>query len=257
MNKEQFLNTGLLEQYALGLTDAEESEAVEQHLEQFPELRDELYAMQEALENYAKQYAISPPDGVKQQIMHKVEDTAPQPRAGRRASYTSGMTWSKWLSYAALIALTLGYLYQSNRYKQTRQELRSTQVSLNSCESQNQSLQDSRRIYAFISDTNTQPITLKGTPFHADASAIVYWNEDRKQGYFFASGLPEPPADKQYQIWADVENEMISIGLLDYQTKDLQAIQYIAEATSLNITLEPKGGSKTPTVSNLYVNAKI
>lgn len=257
MNKEQFLNTGLLEQFALGLTDPEESAVVEQYLGEFPELRDELYAMQEALENYAKQYAISPPDAVKQNIMQGVEDTNLQPQAGKGALYTSGMTWSKWLSYAALIALTLGYLYQSNRYKQTKMELRNATVALSSCEGLNKSLQDSKRIYAFISDIHTQPITLKGTSAHADATALVYWNEDRKQGYFFASGLPEPPTDKQYQIWADVEDEMISIGLLDYQTKDLQTIEYIAQAKSLNITLEPKGGSTKPTVSNLYVNAEI
>lgn len=257
MNKEQFLNTGLLEQYALGLTDAEESAVVEQHMEQFPELRDELYAMQEALESYAKQYAIAPPDGVKTNIMEELGDAAPRPRATRGSANSSGFTWSKWLSYAALIALTIGYLYQSNRYQQSQQELRNTSAALSSCENQNTALKDNKRIYAFISNVKTKPITLKGTPAHTDASAIVYWNEESQQAYFFAGALPEPPTNKQYQIWADVEGEMISIGLLDYQTQDLQEIDYIAHAESLNITLEPKGGSKKPTVSNLYVNAPI
>lgn len=257
MNKEQFLNTGLLEQYALGLTDTEESALVEEHMEQYPELRDELYAMQEALESYAKQYAISPPSHMKRNIMQEVDDSSTKPRAGRGSVYSSGFTRSKWLSYAALIALTLGYLYQSNRYQQSRQELRNASVALSSCENQNQSLQDNQRIYAFISNPETKPIILKGTPGHTESSAIVYWNEKNEKAYFFASALPEPPADKQYQIWADVEGEMISIGLLEYQTADLQAIEYIAQAESLNITLEPKGGSLKPDVSNLYVNAPI
>lgn len=255
MNKKEFLNTGLLEQYALGLMDAEEKLVVEQHLEQFPELRDELYAMQEALENYAQQYAIAPPEGIKKNILHEVADTAPKIRL--RKTSTSSTSWSKWLSYAALIALTLGYLYQSNRYKQTEQELRSTSAALSSCESQNKSLQNNQQIYAFISDVNTKPITLQGTSTHTDASAIVYWNEDRQQAFLVANALPEPPSNQQYQVWADVEGEMISIGLLDDQTNDLQAINYIARAESLNITLEPRGGSKQPTISNLYVNAAI
>lgn len=254
MSKEQFLNTGLLEQFALGLTDPDESAIVEQHLEQFPELRDELYAMQHALENYAKQYSITPSHEVRGKIMEEIDGGA---QSSRVNNSTSQLVRSKWLSYAALIALTLGYIYQSNQHKNAQQDLRVAQAELSSCERQNQSLEENNKVYAFFSDTETQPLTLAGTDLSPDSEAIVYWNEEKEQAFFFASALPEPAADKQYQIWADVEGEMISIGLLDYQTQDLQKIAYIANAESLNITLEPLGGSASPTVSNLYVNAKI
>jgi hypothetical protein len=38
MDKEKFLQSGLLEQYVLGLTDPEEEEVVNHYLERFPEL---------------------------------------------------------------------------------------------------------------------------------------------------------------------------------------------------------------------------
>lgn len=257
MNKQQFLNTGLLEQFALGLTNAEESAIVEQHLDKFPELRDELYAMHEALENYAKQYAITPPEKVKGKIMDEIHQGSPHVQGAIHTMNPAHSVWSKWLSYAALIALTLGYIYQSNRFKNSQQDLREAKASLSSCERQNTSLEGNNKVYAMLSDIHTQPVTLLGTAVSPESEAIVYWNESKQQAYFIATALPEPPEDKQYQIWADVDGEMISIGLLEYQTDRFQTIEYIAHAESLNITLEPKGGSEAPTVSNLYVNAPL
>lgn len=258
MNKEQFLNTGLLEQYALGLTDAEESRIVEQHLKAFPELKDELRSMQSALEQYARQYAIPPPSGLKNKILQDLEET-PDPNfdTQKNRSLSNSVPWSKLLSYVALIALTAGYLYKSHQINLAKQEIRQKQTAIASCNERNERLEVSQAIYAFISDTHTQPVLLKGTAVSPESEAVVYWNEDKQAAYFFASALPEPPSDKQYQIWADVEGEMISVGLLDYQTKDLQQINYIANAESLNITLEPKGGSDHPNVAQLYVNSPL
>ncbi len=50
---------------------------------------------------------------------------------------------------------------------------------------------------------------------------------------------------------------MINIGLLQHPGDDMQALQFIDNAESLNITLEPAGGSEHPTVELLYVNAEI
>ncbi|MEM6379617.1 MAG: anti-sigma factor [Bacteroidota bacterium] len=258
MNKEQFLNTGLLEQYALGLTDNEESQIVEQHLQAFPELKEELQAMQSALEQYAQQYAIQPPSGLKNKILQDLEETPTNNiETPKSNAFSTSVPWSKWLSYAALIALTAGYLFKSHQINLAKQEIRQQQTAIASCNDRNESLEASQAIYAFISDPNTQPVLLKGTVVSPESEAVVYWNEDKESAYFFASALPKPPSDKQYQIWADVEGEMISVGLLDYQTKDLQQINYIANAESLNITLEPTGGSDHPNVEQLYVNSPL
>jgi len=252
MNKEQFLKTGLLEQFALGLTDAEESVLVERYLEQFPELQDELFAMQKALEQFAQQYTIpsvskTPQNGLQSAVM--------QPSSS--PSTPVQLPWSKWLSYTTLIALTLGYLYQSNRFQQSRQALRETSTALGSCESQNQSLREYQRVYAMITAPQTQAITLTGSHKPSGAQAIVYWNATQEQAFCQTGLLPDPPDNQQYQIWADVDGTMVSIGLIETSAQNLQAIDYIARAESLNITLEPLGGSTNPTISQLYVHAKL
>jgi anti-sigma-K factor RskA len=252
MNKEQFLKTGLLEQFALGLTDAEESVLVERYLQQFPELQDELYAMQKALEQYAQQYTIP---SVSTTPQNGPQSTGMQPSPAQ--SPPVQLPWSKWLSYATLIALTLGYLYQSNRFQQSRQALRDTSTALSSCESQNQTLREYQRVYALITAPQTQVITLTGSTTPSGAQAIVYWNAAQQQAFCQTGLLPDPPNNQQYQIWADVDGSMVSIGLIDSPAQNLQVIDYIAQAESLNITLEPLGGSNTPTISQLYVTARL
>lgn len=60
-------------------------------------------------------------------------------------------------------------------------------------------------------------------------------------------------AEHDYQMWADVEGEMINMGLIDNK-KDLLAMNYIENAESLNITIEPLGGSEHPDVSRSISN---
>jgi anti-sigma-K factor RskA len=108
-----------------------------------------------------------------------------------------------------------------------------------------------------IEDRKTQPVYLKGSALAPAAQAIVYWNPQSKLAYLNPYALPTPPQGKQYQIWADVDGKMISLGLIDPKVVDFQKINHIDRAVSLNITIEPLGGSKSPNVAQLLANGLI
>ena len=65
--------------------------------------------------------------------------------------------------------------------------------------------------------------------------------------------LPDLDADHDYQMWADVEGEMINMGVIS-KDKKLMAMNYIDHSESLNITIEPAGGNDHPTVERLVTN---
>jgi hypothetical protein len=50
---------------------------------------------------------------------------------------------------------------------------------------------------------------------------------------------------------------MIPLGLIQPNDGDMHPIQYVPQAASLNITIEPLGGSKHPTVSKLMASGVI
>jgi anti-sigma-K factor RskA len=81
--------------------------------------------------------------------------------------------------------------------------------------------------------------------------------------YVDASGLPKPPKGKVYQVWALKLAPVLtptSIGLLknfDANDQKLFEVSDTSYAEAFGITLEPEGGSKTPTMKQLYTLGKV
>jgi hypothetical protein len=59
LTKEEFISSGLLELYAMGISSPEETQLVKEHLAQFPELKKELNQVELSLENMQKQMQLS------------------------------------------------------------------------------------------------------------------------------------------------------------------------------------------------------
>lgn len=81
--------------------------------------------------------------------------------------------------------------------------------------------------------------------------------------YVDASGLPEPPEGKGYQIWSlklQPQLTPTSIGLLaDFKgDKDkVFTVKKTGDTEAFGITLEPADGSKSPTMEQLYTLGKV
>ncbi len=264
MDKNKFLSTGLLEQYVLGLTSPEESELVEKFAEEFPEIQKEINAMRRALEDYARSNAIPPPKGMKDQILSEIE-TMENGAAASQFNSIDNRPRGTILRYASLLlvlfaaALAFFYYNKSINSEQNYAQLAMEYDELQQDCSRRQAQYDRvYQQYAVINDHQTKHVHIRGTgKFTDDALAVVYYNSNNEEAILQLVNFPSPPEDKQYQIWADVEGEMINMGVFDCKMNTLQAVKFIDEAESLNITLEPKGGSDHPTVENLYANGLV
>lgn len=84
-------------------------------------------------------------------------------------------------------------------------------------------------------------------------SAIAYVNVEKQAVLLNVAGLTQLPANKNYQLWADVEGEMINMGLVK-SGENVLTMKYIENSESINLTIEPAGGSDHPTVENLIAN---
>lgn len=102
---------------------------------------------------------------------------------------------------------------------------------------------------AYVNDPNTERHLLLGNELAPDAAVLSYVNHDQKSVLINIHNLPKLE-DKDYQMWADVDGEMIDMGVIDSSQSTL-AMNYIEDAESINITIEEKGGSDHPDVSQL------
>jgi hypothetical protein len=103
-------------------------------------------------------------------------------------------------------------------------------------------------------------ITLAGNQAVAPrAFSKVYVNNKKQMLYIDIKGLPKAPEGKIYQVWSLTMNLLVakSIGRIDstsFATTGFYKFSGIEKnPEAFGITLEPAGGSKSPTLSKLYV----
>ncbi|MEJ7822841.1 MAG: hypothetical protein WKF85_10995, partial [Chitinophagaceae bacterium] len=73
MELKEIISSGLLELYITGLTSEEETLQVEQWAEQYPEVSNEIAALQNIMETYALAEAVSPDVELKEKILAKIQ----------------------------------------------------------------------------------------------------------------------------------------------------------------------------------------
>lgn len=104
-------------------------------------------------------------------------------------------------------------------------------------------------------------VDMKGMEIAPHSFATVYWNPNTKQVMLNVDNLPMPPTDKQYQLWALKDGKPIDAGVFDMKPGaggDMHMMPVnIADADAFAVTLEKKGGSPTPDLTQLYVMGKI
>lgn len=244
------MQSGLLEQYVLGLTTKEESEQVEHYAEVFPEIQAEI----DTLRNAVRQYAEEQISDIKFQ---KEQEAVSNPLRNKNMT---APTWSgkHWLVAASLLLFGLMGIYYHGQANKAKMELAQVKASFSSfkqnCEEEQHLLAQTQEQLAFIQHHLTDLMQLQGTLLAPQSKVRVFWNKQVPDAYLQVVSLPKPPKEKQYQAWADIEGKMVDLGIIDIQNGILQPIRCMPKAKSINITLEPLGGSEEPHVDQLFAN---
>ena len=255
MDIKAYIASGILEQYVLGKLSPQEEAEVEQIAGQHPEIRQELSAIELALEEYALLHGRTPPPGVLSAILqrlHTEQKLTAHPGGGRRAwlGYAAGL-----LLVAALAALLA--LYQKNQQQQTAiagldQQLNTLRQSCDSVQIFAQRLEDA---LDFVRQPSTRAIVMESTGLSEGAVATVFYNPETRRSLIGVGQLPAPATDKQYQLWAITSAGPVSMGVFELEAEDqpLQEVDFVGEAQAFAVTLEGRGGSPVPTLAQMDV----
>lgn len=272
MNVPEYIASGILESYILGAVSDQERQEVNCLSAVYPEIRTELDELALALEEYALMNGVEPPAELKQSIMAKLDFTKPAPEAIVRPmpvvrteseqaaepgpTYTYKFTW--------LVAASLGFLVLAfSIYLYSR--LNTAQQNLTAMRSTNETLQSDLRqlrtrqqhdgdLLALLSQPGTQIIKLTGNEKAPSGAMNIYWNARLQQVAVDIAALPSLPPSQQYQLWSLVDGKPIDAGVFD-AGKAVGTVQRlnrsIGRADAFAVTIEKRGGSPTPNLSNL------
>ncbi len=250
MDKKTILDNGLLEQYLLGELNAQECEQIEQVLAFDTELKAQFDAIEKDFETLGLENAIEPPKGIKYQLIQDIREAkdTKNNRSNTNLKYYLGIA----ASVAALLMLGNFWMYNElNEVKDQLQTVETEKTELN--DKLNKQIDNDIALFSTIAHPDTEQYVLKGNTLMPDGKVVSYVNHSTKSVVINTERLPKLDAEHDYQMWADVEGEMINMGVIA-KDQNLMAMNYIDHAESLNITIEPAGGNDHPTVSQLVTN---
>lgn len=270
VEKEEFLESGLLEVYIMGLSNTEEAALVERMLEKYPELYDEKNAIELTLEDAAFANPIEPNPALFGKISNQIfqkENTSQEPKQESKLLVSPNRKGSYWnpLSMAASIGLVvclsaIFYLYQQNKELHTASTLAKVEeVFLKGQVEELQKAQvQSSNFTNSIGQVGTRQIVLVSTQQKA-SKAIVFWNPENHKVWLVNAELPELPKDKQYQLWGIVGGKPTDAGVFDANPNASIAIELksISKPQAFAVTIENRGGSASPTLSTLCLQASL
>ena len=260
MDVQEYIESGILELYLAGTLSEKENAQVDAMIQKHPELLEEIQKIEHTVTSLTASVA---PKGstpnFKNLLIKMVQDK--QENAKVVSLHTPKKNWIRYSGWAAalLVGSTLAYtivvnsnldkqLTSSQKAKQrTEQQLDSTKINLNQKET----------LLSAIRNKDVITIPLQGQTVSPSSYAKVYWNKNDNTLYVDVQGLPDPPEGKVYQLWSLTLNPLTptSLGTIDNFITDNDKIFTINnpnESQAFGITLEPAGGSESPTLEQLY-----
>ena len=263
MDRKKLEKEGILTQYILGELDMETTREVEDLLASDKEIRILLDELEEQFEQLGKENAIEPPEVVKVNLKATLEQGADDLPETNKAVPSVVPFWKtgSW-RIAASVALIFGLssLWLFQQWQTTRADLdglrTESQQLTDRLDALEQEMNTVNTKYGQVNHPDVLPFVLVGNDQLPEAKVVAYMNHKSRSVVVNTVALPDLKNTQSYQLWADVDGVMIDMGVLD-SGEELIPVKYIDRAESLNITVEPYGGSEHPTVSNLVSYVKL
>lgn len=257
MNVKEYISSGIIESYVMGIATEAERQEFESMCALYPEVAEAHNAFELALEEQLLSSAIQVPAHLKQSVQEKVFNNINEtplylPEEEQTPVRQSGI-W-KWLAAASVVLLigtTFWAVTTNNKYKQLQADNKDLQ---NQLQQSTAHLDTMKHDAALLQSPGMKMAAMQGAA-NAGVYATIYWDTTSKDVYLMVNNLPKPASDKQYQLWALLNGQPIDLGMIEArQERLLYRMKNVQNAQAFAITLEPKGGSTAPTSSPIVLS---
>ncbi|MFC4144546.1 anti-sigma factor [Pedobacter mendelii] len=279
-NLKAYIESGVLELYVLGDLSPEEIVQVEEMASRYPEMKNEIAAMEHAIEKYAMQNTVEPSADVELRLFEKLglndveenEVISTQPayieepkivRLDGSDGKVRTLRYALVACVALLVVSTVSLFITYNKLGDAHDQIASLNLDkqkfagvVSKLEYENSGLEN---MAAMADSQEWATIKMAGQAFSPKSKMKVYWNKKDKSVLinYVAMDLPKTDEAHEYQLWALVNGKPVSLGVFGKtDSTDNEAIikmQTIQQAQAFAVTLEPMGGSVNPTMEKLTV----
>lgn len=262
MNIKEYISSGIVESYVLGLASEEEKVEFEKLCLQYPELVAARNSFEISLEKQAFADAPEPPAAVKQKffdfINQPVSNTETKVVSMQNNIPSKGSGFS-WLAAASVLIIVISGWLAYKFYNETvslKSELQSTKNEQARLDGRLKALEYQQNV---INDPKVSVVNLTGMPKAPAASASIYWDSTASNVWLLVKNLPQLPNTKQYQLWALIDGKPKDLGLFDSPEGDHKIMIKMSntqKADAFAITIENRGNTGGPNLEELQTMGK-
>tara|TARA_R110001592_G_scaffold359340_3_gene665750 strand:- start:117289 stop:118125 length:837 start_codon:yes stop_codon:yes gene_type:complete len=278
MNKEELIQSGLLELYALNHCTESERTLVESHL-QDEDVISALNAIEETLFSLAMNNSIKPRNQVKAKLMATIEGkkespkiiTISKPKTSNEEAKvvgigknTNNFGWRIAAGFMLLVSIGLFTVYNGrlNQMDERISALTIEKESISKNYTQVKAVSEElSEVEHFFSERLVKSYELKHPTDPSQTFGVLYWCPASGEIMLNGMHMPKLSDDEQYQLWALVDGKPLDLGVIpkkwDGETNRLAHLKGLKELSAYAITIEPLGGKPTPTLEKLTALAKV
>lgn len=245
MKKElhTFLESDQLQRYVVGDLSSSEAMVVEHYINTHDEVREAYKSLQNNLEILAKFDAVEPPKGILAKIEAELDSDVKVVQMNNRKKAFS------WYSIAAsvaalLFASTSIFLYEKNKKLVNENNVVIEEIFdlRKDIDGNNSKLDQLANELSKLNDPDSKKYVLTGNERAKNLKTVAYINPVEKTSMVDVITLPQLPEEQYYQMWAEFQDKMVNLGVLDASERKLRPIPYMENAVGLSITIENKNG---------------
>jgi anti-sigma-K factor RskA len=247
VNLKEYIASGIIESYVMGVASEAERTEFEKMCAQYPELVAERRKFEESLEAYASEQSMRPPKEVKAKILKAIitMENSTKPRSIGLLRFVA----------AAAAILLIGMVVLYYQVNQQNKELANTNKLLS--DKINADEGAINKIKREVSIPNTTIVNMVGTKRAPQSTANVYWDSTNSNVYLMVTNMPQLPSNKQYQLWALIDKTQKSLGVFDATDQNIiLKMDSTKKAQAFAITIENRGGKPHPTLDSLTTMGK-
>lgn len=266
MDIQAYIASGKLELFVLGELGEREREEVLRMARLYPEIRKELDQIEEAMFQLDEMTGKAPSPAVRNKVFQTLsqdfsEKNGPtiKPLESKTVSIQPWKAYFAAASLVAIVAITTA-VYYVIQYRDANQKyvslVQDREFLAQEMEQYKANFERTDTQLETLLTGNYQKIQMKGQdlPMQKDASVDVWWDPSAQKVFVSVNTLAGLDPQFDYQLWAIGDQGPVGIGLVSSEQKfTLQQMEAVAAAGAFAITIEPKGGSQSPTLEKLVV----
>lgn len=259
MNSTEFISSGIIESYVMGLCTPQEKAEVESMRLQHSDVHEAIIKFETELEKQFTANASETSPALDNKILQTINELNETPVVPLQQAVVRKINWFKPVAAAAILLLGGSAVLNYVLYNKTQQQ----ETELAETKTRQQGTQNTTTLpaadFAVLTNKTITPVAMYGVGLHTICRCTMFWDKNTGKAYIMIHHLQSAPQGKNYQLWAMVNGKPISVGIIDDKIRGrfIEVPNVPNGANAFSVTLENEGGSAAPTESETFLVGRI